>query len=1808
MRAFFAALFFGLFATTAFAQDIVPDRRATISQNVDFFGSDLANIFDTTLDACQAACLANSQCRAFTYNQQSGACFPKGDVTQVEPYDGAISARIYLTNPAVLAQAQARISDLSFLTTSDFSSARSLAGQIGRYHSSDEFSAADLITAARLRDQSNDRLAALKFTGAALAITDAPALWLEYSRRARVVASSNSGEQRTLRARALPAAVNGYLRALSAPEQAAALLDLADALEAEGRGRTSITALRLSNDIQPRRDTQAKLERAIGLFGFRVADTEVESDSATPRICATFNEPLARAGVDYAPFVQLPDTTLTVEVEDNQICIDGVTHGTRYRVVMRAGLPAASGETLINPIELSFYVRDRTPGARFTGRAYVLPRIGETALPIETVNTDQLDLTLRRVSDRNIIRSIQDGYFARPLYPYQEGQFASEVAEEIWQGKATVANDLNRDMTTRLPMDVAIAGQPAGVYVLTASIPGADPYEAPAATQWFVLSDLGIATMLGNDGLTVMVRGLGDAAARGDAIVTLLSRANTVLGTAQTDGEGVAQFAAGLTRGTGSSAPALVMVEQGDDMAFLSLTDPAFDLSDRGVAGREPSPPMDVFLATDRGAYRAGEVINVTALMRDATIQALPNVPLTAILSRPDGVEYSRITATDDLAGGHVFALPVAGSAPRGTWRIDLKADVDAPALATQSVLVEDFLPERIDFDLALPDTLRQGDTPPLTISARYLFGPPAGDLPVEGEALLRAAGSMEGFAGYEFGRYDEPVSARLTSLSTTRTAADGSAQVMIDMPEVSAAGRPLELRVTTRISEGSGRPVERQITAPVLLDSAMIGIKPQFDGVIDENGEARFALIGLSPDLAAEPMLVQWTVNRVRTRYQWYQIGGNWNWDPVTTRTRVSTGEATLGDTLTEISAPVEWGRYEIVVERLDGEYVASSTDFYAGWYAPADAGTTPDLLEASLDAASYAIGDTANFRIVPRYAGTAVVTVMSDRVIAMKTVQVTEGENLIPLPVTEEWAAGAYVTASVIRPMDVAAGRNPARALGLAYAPVDPGDKALDVSLDWNTDVAPRGPLDVTVMVDGVAAGETAYVTLTTVDLGILNLTGFQSPDPQDHYFGQRKLGVELRDIYGRLIDGMNGAMGSVRSGGDAMAQMSMQSPPPTEELVTFFSGPVTVGADGTAKVSFDLPAFNGTLRLMAVAWSPGGVGQAEADVLVRDPVVVTASAPRFLAPGDRSRLLIEVVHAGGPAGEMQLALTQTGLLLDGQRPPDTFMLALEGKATFSIPFTAQEVGDHGFTVQLTTPDGTVLTRDLVMPVRALDPEISRTSRFTLAAGDIFTFDVNVFNGLQTGTGSATLSIGPLARFDAPGLLQSLDRYPYGCTEQLTSRALPLLYFDDVAQAMGLANTDQVSQRIEQAITEVLAKQAANGAFGLWRPSSGDLWLDAYVTDFLSRARARGHAVPDRAFQSAMDNLLNRVNYAPDFESGGEDIAYALMVLAREGAAAVGDLRYFADERATAFATPLGAAQLGAALAFYGDQTRADRMFAQASAQITRRINEVETPLWRIDYGTYLRDSAAVLTLAVEAGSNAVDRDMLARHIARPGEFVSTQEATWSLMAANALIDDLRETGIMINGAAPDGPLVRVISDDVAVQPVTVANTGTVETELTVTTFGVPEGNEPAGGNGYAIDRAYFTMDGAPADPAAVTVGTRLVTVITVEPFGRREARLIVNDPLPAGFEIDNPNLLQGGDIRALDWLDPVRGENAEFRSERFVAAVDWRSDQAFRLAYVVRAVSPGAFHHPAASVEDMYRPQYRARTDMGQVVIGQ
>ncbi|MCX7287140.1 MAG: PAN domain-containing protein, partial [Rhodobacterales bacterium] len=616
------------------AQDLIPERRFVVSQDQDLPGGDIASVFDTTIEACERACLTNSRCTAYVYNTRNGSCFVKNSPGEGTFFQGAYSARVIAADPANLAAAKDRRNEIAFLPDWDVTAAYEQATGLGRQYTTGSWTADEHLAEAALAEGRGDWASAAAFTGAALNLTDDAATWGEFARRQLEAGKADQNQSGFYLYQAFLSSMNGYLRAANPALRHTILVTMADVLERNGRGRDTVSALRLAQSLQERTDTAALLDDAIGKYGFRIAETLVQSDLARPRICATFSEDLVASGVDYSSFVQLTEPGMVVENGGwRQLCVGGLEHGKRYTVTFREGLPAADGQTLAKSVEITQYIRDRAPGVRFPGRGYVLPKAGEAALPVETVNTEKLDLTLFRVTDRNLLRSIQDYYFGAPIQVYSEYLFTDTVGEQIWSGTATVAQEVNRDVTTRLPLTEALDGMPAGIYALKAAVPGADPYAVAPAWQWFVISDLGVTTLSGVDGLHVFVRSLGTAAAKPGVTVELLNRANTILGTATTDDMGYAAFDAGLTRGTGGSAPAMVVVKEGAaDIAFLSLTDPEFDLSDRGVEGREAAPPVDVFLTTDRGAYRAGETVYVTALARDAEQEVVEGLPLTAIL------------------------------------------------------------------------------------------------------------------------------------------------------------------------------------------------------------------------------------------------------------------------------------------------------------------------------------------------------------------------------------------------------------------------------------------------------------------------------------------------------------------------------------------------------------------------------------------------------------------------------------------------------------------------------------------------------------------------------------------------------------------------------------------------------------------------------------------------------------------------------------------------------------------------------------------------------------------------------------------------------------------------------------------------------------------------------------------------------------------------------------------------------------------------------------------------------------------------
>jgi uncharacterized protein YfaS (alpha-2-macroglobulin family) len=1639
--------------------------------------------------------------------------------------------------------------------------------------------------------------------------------WLRLARAAAQVAPADERERTALLERASTAAYVAYQRAGNRNEEADALVLLGRTFADRKLWRPALDSLRLSLDLREAPDVRGLYEQLRDQHGFRLLDYSVDSDAASPRICFQFSEELDGKRTDFSPFVAVAGQDKpALSTDDKQICVEGLKHGERYTITLRAGLPASVKEALTKSADFNIYVRDRKPFVRFTGKAYVLPRTGQRGIPVVSVNTRALAVDIYRIGDRNLIETVLGRDFQTNLSNYDLERLGDRRGAKVWSGELKVEPTLNADVTTAFPIGEAVGDLQPGVYIMAArpAGPKADDTYEELATQWFIVSDLGLAAMSGSDGIAVFVNSLATAAFKSGVEVRLLARNNEVLAVRTTDAAGAARFEAGLARGEGGLAPALVVAaDPTGDYAFLSLKGPAFDLTDRGVAGRPAATGLDAFVYTERGVYRTGETVHVTALLRDAQGVAVPGVPLTLVIARPDGVEYRRTVLPDQGAGGRSLSVPIVASASTGTWRVEAFTDPKRPMVGETTFMVEDYVPDRIEFDLASTSTSLSKTAPAeVTVNGRFLYGAPASGLDLEGDLAIVPAKERPGLPGYQFGLADDEAKAERKPLEDLPTTdASGKARFPVALAEVPASTRPLQADIFVRMSEAGGRAVERKLTLPITPAATMIGVKPLFSGrSLGEGETAGFDVVVAAPDGKLQSRSgLRYELLKIERRYQWYRQDGRWEYEPIQSTRRVADGRIDVApDKPGRIALPVTWGRYRLQVATDDRDGPTTSVQFDAGWYADASA-DTPDVLEIGLDKAEYHAGDTLTVAVTARTAGMVTLSVIGDRLLATTSIDVQAGVARLPLTVGSDWGTGAYVVATLRRPLDVAASRLPGRAIGVQWFSIDRAARTLNVDMKLPDLMRPNGTLRVPLKLGGLTPGDDARIAVAAVDVGILNLTNYKPPAPDDYYLGQRQLSAELRDLYGQLIDGMQGTRGQIRTGGDAGAELS--GSPPTQPPLALYSGIVTVGADGSAEVAFDIPAFAGTVRVMAVAWSRDKVGRAAGDVIVRDPVVLTATLPRFLLTGDRGTVRLDIDNVEGGAGDYRVTVAADGPLAVGGGA-QTLKLAAKARGGVSLPLSATAAGNGTVTVRINGPDNFDLARTYALAVKPATQVLTRRTVRPIAKGESITLSSDLIADLVPGTGAVALSVGPSTALDVASLLRALDRYPYGCTEQITSRALPLLYVNELAAEAHLALDTAVDQRVRDAIDRILARQGSNGSFGLWSAGGDDAWLDAYVADFLTRARERGFAVPDVAFKLALDRLQNFVVNAPEpSKNGGRELAYAFYVLARNGLAPVGDLRYIADAKLDDVATPIAKAQIAAALGMLGDRVRAERAYAEALDAIAPRP---QLEIGRTDYGSALRDAAAVVTLASEGGGsrptviNAVQRIEAARALS---PYTSTQEEAWMVLAARALGKEATGVSLDVAGEARKGPLYRTFSPADLGGNLKVTNTGDAALQAVVSVTGAPVTPEPPAERGFKIERLYYTLDGKPANPAKARQNQRFVVVLKMTEPQPQYGRVIVADYLPAGFEIDNPRLVSSGDTGTLAWIEDAKEPvHSEFRDDRFTAAFDRNaSDKAvFSVAYVVRAVSPGRYVLPQAYVEDMYRPDRFGRAATGSVEV--
>ena len=1567
-------------------------------------------------------------------------------------------------------------------------------------------------------------------------------------------------------------------------------------------------------------------------FAFR--RLEIDTSKAQAEACLVFTRRLDATGkTNYQDYLAIdPATKVAARVVDDRLCLAGLAFDKTYNVTLKAGLPDAAAAKLPGDETVPVELRDKPALVRFNG-GIILPRENASGVPISTINVDSLAIRVIRVGDRLLAQLQNDTLDQTSLWNWDARQLEQNQGALVWQGTMAVQNVKNDNVVTNIPIREMLKGRAPGAYVLVAQDAAkatTDPndYGTQMAAQWVIDSDIALTSFQGANaangnqgpGLSVFARSYNDARPLSGVRLTLVARNNTVLGTATTGSDGRADFAAGLFRATGGDEPVVVMAYgAANDFNLLDLRRSAFDLTDRGVGGRTAPGPSDAFLYTERGVYRPGETVQMTAMLRDRTGAAL-TAPLTLVAQRPDGVEAGRTTIAGDRlqAGATAWMLNLSNSAPHGRWQVSAYVDPKAPAIGRVQFDVADFVPQRLNVELtALTPTVAPGGAFQLRAQARFLYGPPATGLTGDGEArILADPRPFAQWNGWQFGRVDDKFAETRLDLAVPPTDAQGVSRIAANTGALADTTLPLKISARISIHEPGGRTTDRALDIPVRSERPLIGIRPDFTGgSVAENARAGFQVIavdGAGARIALNGATISWI--REDTSYQWYQAEGEWRYQArVRERLITSSSLNIAANAPARAAQQLPYGTYRVTVTDKSG--AASSFRFYSGWAASSE-GDRPDRIPVAGDKPAYAPGSVAKVRIQPSAAGRALVVVAGDRIFSSKVIEAPAAGVTVDIPVSAEWGAGAYVLVTHYRPLSAVTGREPVRAIGVAWLGVDNSPRTLDVALGTPERVRPRGRVTVPVKVTGLRRNEEAFVTVAAVDEGILQLTDFKSPDAVAHYFGKRRLGVNMRDDYGRLIRPERAPTGAIRQGGDALGGRGLAVVP--IKSVALFSGVVKLSG-GAATIALDIPDFNGALRLMAVAWSSDKLGNAQKMLTVRDPVVADLVLPRFLAPGDSAQVGLNLDNVEGVAGNYTARLTTRGPLAAATSTV-TRTLARGQRVLAAMTLNGTGLGVGSVMLEVTGPGGFKVVRNWPIEVRSPQREITREEQQPLAAGASWTANRALITGLVPASATVTLTASATAGYaNVAGLLKWLDKYPYGCIEQTASRAMPLLDFNELADLAGLPRDAALRARLQEAIDLMLDMQNTDGDFGMWRAGSeSDSFVSVYALDFLHAAKRRNYVVPDDALRRGGEWLRGMAS-----AEGQPPLAraYAFYVLAREGQANLSDLRYFSDTRMSAMTSGLGPALIAAAAAQMGDRSRAEAGFNRARLLLTA-ANPATYP--HDAYGSLLRDLSGALALAAQHGRPDLVPVLLekSRQLDTRAEYTTTQEKGWMLKAAHALTEQKLPLTVTVNGtpAAPREGAVRLTpSLQQLDNGVTIANRGQGTAWRTASVTGTPASPLPPAASGMTLNKTVWTMSGAPANLSALRQNDRVIIQISGGLPNNLWRQMGVVDLLPAGLEIEQALGAEDGK------LYPFLGRLTDTamtgkRDDRFIAAFNLGAQYRpanrqgpepqpqFRIAYIARAVTVGRFALPAAHAEDMYAPAITARTAMGEVIVAQ
>lgn len=1593
-----------------------------------------------------------------------------------------------------------------------------------------------------------------------------------------------------------------------------------------------------------------------------IHDLAAESDGLDSLLFLRFSETV------------LPETLekhLTIEPEVPNLRLSGNWMGVRlhgdfkpqkkYTVTIDENLSSEKGLLLEKGFTRTIKIDDLEPVVRITGPGNYLSLRGEGKLAVETVNLSGFDLEVQRIYPNNLVpflqkvslRHHQDYYYAWSLEDH-----GTRLYQREFQVDAGPTNSLQ---ITPVDLGPILDEESRGIFRIQVMNPeGGNQSDG----RWLVATDLGLVVKSTADRMDVAVASINKLAPVGGVKIRVLSHNNQELAIGRTNAQGMVAFD-GLGSADYGNRPFVVVATKGDDLSFLALDETRIRTADLDVGGIVVAEKgYRAFLYGDRDIYRPGESVPMVWMVRDNDLRPVTGFPLNLKIFGPGGDEFIALRTQADEAGCGEYTVEIPTWARTGRYTALLMLGEDK-TLGEHSFSVEDFMPDRMKVTAELVGAdgdhavLRPNATVQLKARAMSLFGPPAADRQADVALWYRRTPIvMAGYEDFTFGLNKNEIVPPRRNLGHVKTDDQGHASWELTLPETPDFQGWLRLSAQVSVTElGGGRAVKSTVEANYSPVDRVIGLRNlDPDGsdyrVAGEPVHFEAVMLDLGGKLLADPKTRMKLLRR-----NWRTVlrkgdDGEYRYISEYDEVLVQEKEVALGAAKTALEVtPSTHGSYRLVLESGDAK-IRGAIDFYVyGFGYSPWAMSNPERINLKLDRDSYRGGDVVTASVEAPFPGLMLVTVEREKVYHRQWVRLEENTGTVKVRLPHNLDPNVYLTATLLRSVAELDPRSPARAFGAEPVFLSQDNRILPVEIQAATEMRPRAPL--TVRVKMPAGSDPMRLTVAAVDEGILQLTGFDTPSALDFFMQRRRLAVQSHDIWSLLLPEFERAKRQSKTGGGMeramlqdMALAKRLNPLASERVkpVALWSG-LLEGREGWQDITLDVPEFNGSLRVMVTATAGDRFGKAETQVRVADPLVLSPSLPRFLAPGDRFRVPVPVYNAlpDGSSGsssaqvaveaqvaaetqvaaEAQVAVEvlPTGpLALVAGTPVRQEMVIAQGKeevAWFEME-AASKVGVAEVKIQA-TGGGEKASVTTELPVR---PPHALESSVTSGSIDGAVVEVPLRADWLPGSTVTTISVAahPAAAFGAA--LPYLLRYPYGCLEQKISRCFPLIYFGPLAATLapGEFGENDGDYFIHGGLDYLVTLYRRGVGFVMW-PGSGyetfNPFANVYAVHFLVEAHQAGYALPEKWLDDALD-LIGELarsgrdgwpsSWRPSLRENTR--AYACYVLARAGRPERGAMDQLVKDRWEQLSVA-ARTHLAGAYALIGNRPRFDELLPAADAPVESGRSTGFT--WH----SLARDEAMRLEVLATVDPDHIQVPRLMRRLsarAENGRWYNTQENAFALLALGKLASGNRlapATGTVKVGddliGIFDGEDFSIQGRDWAGQKVQIQTEAGGHAWYSILDEGVPvEAPATPQDNGLVIRRQYLDRDGNPIDLEAIEQGQTVVCRLLLKSEKGTVNDVVISDLVPAGLEIENPRLSENGPFGAGLYDHPrMVLDHWEVRDDRLLLFTRAQSSVK-EFQYLLRAVTAGEFVLPPVRAEAMYDPEVMSTRNGGEVRI--